>query len=470
MMKKQSADLENIDNSCKEMEQHISSDENQIAALGQGLEVLLPQLEQAKIDSEKALSEHANVDELMHEWQKGWDEFNQKASVPSETAQIQRTRIEHIEKQIVQAQIRLERTQTQLKEVNVGQFESQIKDLTESEKQKSGEVEEAQQSLENIKEQITQLRQQNQEKAQQLNDVRGSLQTSQGRLSSLEALQQAALGKSDNKVMQWLEQHNLKDAPRLVQEMEVEPGWETAVEAVMGLNLEAVGVDDFNSVSDLLETIENGSIAFFDKHSPASSSTGNLSATPLSNYVKSPWPIESLMTGAYAVAELSEALSLRAKLSEHESIITKEGVWVGRSWLRLIKEQDAKSGVIAREQEIKSLSLVTAQYEEGMQALQVDLDKERDRQHEFEQSRELQQQEVNQLHRKHSDIASQLNSMGSRLEQLKNRRENLLNDQAETEKHMEQDGVVLKEARSILNQSLDSINEFAREREILSEK
>jgi len=470
MRKKQTSDLETIENSCIEVQQHIEADERQIAELSQSMEGLLPQLEKAKIDSEKANTERANADELMHEWQKDWDEFNQKASVPSETAQVQRARIEHIEKQIVQSQIRLERTETQLTEVNVSQFEDQIKTLTDTEKQQANEVSEAQKSLENTKEQITQLREQNQQKTQQLNDVRGNLQTSQGRLSSLEALQQAALGKSDNKVMQWLEQHNLKDAPRLVQKMEVESGWETAVETVLGLNLEAVAIDNFNSVSDLLETIEDSSVAFFDTSSGQSETPKRLSATPLFNYVTSPWPLASLMAGAYAVTSLSEALSMRSELSENESIITRDGIWVGSSWLKLVKEKDEKSGVIAREQEIKSLGVVTTELENEMQSLQSDLESERNRQREFEQSRELQQQEVNQLHRKHAETSSQLNSMTSRLGQVKNRHQNLLNEQVEAEKQLEQDAIVLKEARSILTQSLESIDAFTRERETLSSK
>jgi len=467
---KQTSDLENIENSCQEVQQHIEADERQIAELTQGLEALLPQLEKAKIDSDKARSELANADEVMHQWQKDWDEFNQKASVPSETAQVQRTRIEHVEKQIVQAQIRQEKTQTQLKEVNVNQFEEQIKTLAESEIEKSATVSKAQQSLENIKEQINQLREQNQQKAQQLNDVRGRLQTSHGRLSSLETLQQAALGQSDNKVMQWLEKHNLKDAPRLVQKMEVESGWETAVETVMGLNLEAVGIDDFDSVSDLLENIENGSVAFFDTKSSRSGSATNISATPLSNYVKSPWALDSLMSGTYAVTNLSEALSLRSELADHESIITKDGVWVGRSWLRLIKAHDAKSGVIAREQEIKALKTENTDLESNLQSLQTDLDSERNRQREFEESRELQQQEVNQLHRQHSEISSQLSSMKSRLEQVKTRFQSLTHEYEEIEKQLAQDGVTLKEARSLLTLSLESIDEFTRERETLSMK
>ena len=470
MQKTQNADLENIENSCSDMQQHIEADDRQIAELSQGLEDLLPQLEKAKLDSERSRSELNSADEQMHQWQKDWDEFNQRASQPSETAQVQRTRIEHVEQQIVQAQLRLERTQTQLSEVNVSQFEEQIDALTEKEKQTAEAVKQAELTLENTKEQITQLREQNRDKAQLLNDFSGKLQTSQGRLSSLEALQQAALGQSDSKIMQWLEQHGLSDAPRLVQKIQVDTGWETAVETVMGLNLEAVAVNDFDSVSDLVDKIDSGSIAFFDTSSMSALDDTPHAATPLSNYVNSPWSLDSLLAGAYAAENLSEALSLRSGLADHESIITKQGVWMGRSWLKLIKEHDEKSGVIAREQEIKTLTAENNELEEKCQSTQADLEMERSRQREFEESRELQQQEVNQLHRQHSEAASQLSSMSSRLEQVKARYQTLTNDRDEIEKQMEGDGVTLKDARTLLNEALASIDALSREREELSSK
>ena len=68
-----------------------------------------------------------------------------------------------------------------------------------------------------------------------------------GRLSSLQALQQAALGEQDVQVADWLSHQGLSDAPRLAKQLDVDSGWETAVETVLGSNLEAVcteGIDD----------------------------------------------------------------------------------------------------------------------------------------------------------------------------------------------------------------------------------
>jgi chromosome segregation protein len=470
MRSKQTADLEQLENNWNEIRQHIDVDEKQIADLSSRLQQVNPQFEKTTVEAQKYQDSLSSADELMQQWQRDWDEFNQKASVPSEQAQVQRTRIEHVEKQIVQAQQRLQRTQTQLGEVSLDQFNAQISDLETREKDKTEAMGLSQGSLENTKEEIVQLRTRTQDGNHELNELRGRIQNQQGRLSSLEALQQAALGKADNKVMQWLSEHNLQDAPRLVQKLEVDEGWETAVETVMGLNLEAVCVDDFNSVADLMDRLDSGSVAFFDTRAGQGQTSATQQATRLSQYVRSPWPVDSLMAGVYAVASLHEAMSLRPQLKDFESVITRDGIWLGSSWVRLIKEHDEKSGVIGREQEIKTLKAETEKLQSEYDEKHATLEREKNRLREFEESRELLQQEVNQLHREQAQAQSQLGAMKSRLEQLTSRYKNLLAEKSEIEQHMDQDGESLKQARNLLNSSLESIDAFSRERETLISK
>ena len=470
MRSKQTADLEQMENNWKDLQQHIELDEKKIAELAESLKSIAPQLNNAKEEGQRHQESLSSADEQMHQWQQEWDDFNQRASLPSEEAQVQKTRIEHVEKQVVQGQQRLDRTLLQLKDVNVDQFQVQISELELSEQQKLEAMSLTQDRLENTKEQIIQLRSQNQDRAQEVDELKGKLQNSQGRLSSLEALQQAALGQSDNKLMEWLSQHNLKDAPRLVQKMNVADGWETAVETVLGLNLEAVCIDDLSSVTDLLETIEDGSVAFFDTHASQVQQQPAQQATLLAKYVTSPWPIDSLMSGVFAANDLNEALALRASLETHQSVITRNGAWIGKSWIRLIKQGDEKSGVIAREQEIKTLTAEIESLQSKFEEHKAHLETGKSQQTEFEESRDLLQQEVNQLNREHAEARSQLSATKSRLEQVTLRFQNLVSEQEEIEGHLEHEGESLKEARTLLNKALESIESFSREREGLISK
>ena len=52
---------------------------------------------------------------------------------------------------------------------------------------------------------------------------------------------------------------------------------------------------------------------------------------------------------------VAEALARRAHLRPGESIITRDGVWVGRSWLRVSRDRDEHAGVISREKDLRAL-------------------------------------------------------------------------------------------------------------------
>jgi len=53
---------------------------------------------------------------------------------------------------------------------------------------------------------------------------------------------------------------------------------------------------------------------------------------------------------------VADALNSRHKLSAHESIVTREGCWVGTNWASFGAEQDAQSGILQREAQIEKLT------------------------------------------------------------------------------------------------------------------
>ena len=53
-----------------------------------------------------------------------------------------------------------------------------------------------------------------------------------------------------------------------------------------------------------------------------------------------------------AADTLAQALALRGSLAVHESVITREGIWVGRQWLRVARDTDEKAGVLERERDV----------------------------------------------------------------------------------------------------------------------
>jgi chromosome segregation protein len=181
---------------------------------------------------------------------------------------------------------------------------------------------------------------------------RQQLQDEQGRLMSLQALQQAALGLAQGKVTEWLSSNSLAERPRLAQQLVVEPGWERAVETVLGSYLEAVSVDTIDAIANRLESLQVGAVSFF---SSGGTSAQVVDGGRLLARVQGPAAISALLTGIIAVDTLPEALDKRRTLLSGESVITRDGVWIGRDWLRVSRDKDVHAGVIGREKEMRSL-------------------------------------------------------------------------------------------------------------------
>src|SRR5690606_7404850 len=122
-----------------------------------------------------------------------------------------------------------------------------------------------------------------------------------------------------------------------------------------------------------------------------------------------------------AVDSLPQALQRRHSLAAGESVITRDGVWIGRDWLRVSRDEDAHAGVLERESEIRSLTEVVAAAEEQREAIQEQLEQSRASVGELEQRRDDLQVQVNQLHRAHSELNSQHTALRNRLEQTAER-------------------------------------------------
>jgi chromosome segregation protein len=125
------------------------------------------------------------------------------------------------------------------------------------------------------------------------------------------------------------------------------------------------------------------------------------------------------------VETLDEALAQRGSLSPTESLVTRDGVWVGCHWLRSRRQNDANSGILQRQQEIDGLREQLMLLEASLAALQDDADALRELIREQEQQRQFLQTETNRLHRAESELRSRLHAVQQRIEQWQQRRQQI---------------------------------------------
>ena len=152
-------------------------------------------------------------------------------------------------------------------------------------------------------------------------------------------------------VGEWLQAQQIADKPRLLEQMQVDEGWQLAVETVLGDYLQAVCVDDIGQLGNMLGSLEQGQLLLLEGATEQTPSTEFLASR-----VRSAGRAGALLTGVRAAEDLNEAMVQRASLAPHESIITRDGVWLGPNWLRVTRLTDQHGGVIQRQQELETLS------------------------------------------------------------------------------------------------------------------
>lgn len=457
LRQRQRQELEQAEQGVADTSMHLTRDQSQIDQLRAELEQLEPGLEMARERERASADAQALAEEAMQDWQERWEDFNRNSRVASEKTQVERARIEQLEHQLSRLTAQRERLQSELGQLDMGDVEQRIAMLQAQEEDAAAQGEAAATQLREATEELQRLRERERELVSADDRSRRELQEAQGRLMSLQALQQAALGVAQGKVGEWLASNSLNERPRLGQQLTVEPGWERAVETVLGSYLEAVSVDTIDAIAVSLDSLQVGTVSFF---SAGGSSSQNSDATSLLSRVQGPSAISALLTGIVAVDSLPEALERRHTLADGQSVITRDGVWIGRDWLRVSRDKDIHAGVIEREKEMRTLRDTVGAAEEQREAIQAQLAECRAGVSSLEHRRDELQAEVNRLHRSHSEFTSQVSALRTKAEQTAERMRRLTGEIEELDQDHQNRAEAIAEARDRMQEGMDQMGEF----------
>ncbi|MCG7919865.1 MAG: chromosome segregation protein SMC [Candidatus Thiodiazotropha taylori] len=465
--KQQQQDLEQVEQAFQESEAHRAQDESRLNELNHNLQSEEPQLMEAREDEHK-LSEALNqAEQAMQSWQAEWEQFNQQAAEPAQTAQVERTRINHLEQQGSNLERRLQRFDEELSRLDDSRLLGEIGELESEESGQKESVDILHNQLSEMVDQINQQRELNNQQANQLDQARAELQSNKGRQASLEALQQAALGEAESDIAEWLEQTQLQSAQRLAQQIKVTPRWQQAVEVVLGFHLQAVCIDNLDQLNDALPQLQKGTLTLWDG---SAASTAEPHGDDLATQIEAPWSLQSLLAGVRMVDDLPTALHRRHSLNPGESLITPEGIWLGRNWLRITRESDERAGVLGREEELRILKQTLQEQQLQVDELTEQLEQGRERLKHLEQEREQSQASYNQLNRALSEVRSNLSSKRTRADHLRQRREQLQQEQQEIAEQIENDHLLMEETRQRLHLALEAIETLGSRRESLVQR
>ncbi|MFI4889598.1 MAG: chromosome segregation protein SMC [Steroidobacterales bacterium] len=422
LRQRQRTDLEQSEQQLQELVTLIERDRAQIDGLAAQLLTMSPELDTAHATELAQQLALERSEQALAAWQQAWDAHAAAVSQAQRETQVERAVIEQQESQ----QRRLLHQQSLQHEEHASLAGLQPKESLDSLGERADEAQAAgqklQAQLQELLAELSQAREHEREQAQALNELRARWQAALSTQVSTDALQQAALGKAAGKVTQWLKSKSLDQQPRLAQQLRVDRGWETAVETVLGSYLEAVCVDGLDGVAALLDSFDGGHLAIV---SIGEAPVGDIDAASLRAKVQGAPALSAMLASVYAATSLGEALARRASLRSGESVVTRDGIWIGRDWLRLSRDRDPRSGVIEREEQLRAIRSEVAGLAAELARQEAQLDQTRARVREREDRREELQGEVNRVHREYLERRAALDSARARSVDLERRRSQL---------------------------------------------
>ncbi len=460
-------DFEDTELQAAEANQHLTDDQKKLGSWKEELETILPQHEALATTEAESSQALQTAEQNMQDWQQRWDTFNEKANEPQKNAEIQRNRIDQVEetlKNLVNRTTELLREKTELDDQDfTNQLESQREQLAVF----SGEATEVAEMIASATDSLQLTRQKQKEVEQDLNQLRSELQQMYGKAASLDALQKAAQSDTGDEINEFLSRNNLNNKPRLLDQIKVTSGWDVAVETVLGDSLQAVMADSLSGLEQVVNNIQSSNLLLIENTDVVKSSQQATSITlpRLSDKIQLKHAGNfSLLENIYAADTLSEAASQRSDLASNESIVTKEGIWLGVDWIRVYRGQEG-TGVIDRQEQIETLATEIQQKEQQVEQLETVLLNAESVVAEAEQSKDQAMQKKSEVDSQFASMQSEVRSLENTIEQVNKRQRRIQDELQQSENNQAVYKETLAEARVLLEEAIESMHNVEEERE-----
>lgn len=235
---------------------------------------------------------------------------------------------------------------------------SHLQNLALQLEEKKQMLEETTMQLEEAQERLPQLEEDRRSAQEQVNkDTTQSAQLD-ARLAALKSLQEKV--ESQGKVQPWLAKHELEKLPKLWQKVQIENGWQTALESILRERTSALEMSNLEWAKAFFNDAPPAKLALYAPQviAPVVMVEGLkplLSLLQLNDAgVRS--VMQDWLHNVYIAPDAPTAFSERAKLPAGASFITKEGHLISANSVRFYAADSEQDGVLARQQEIENIT------------------------------------------------------------------------------------------------------------------
>ncbi|MGZ5072844.1 MAG: chromosome segregation protein SMC [Usitatibacter sp.] len=298
---------------------------------------------------------------------------------------------------------------------------------------------------------------------ERMHEATRELASLEAALKALEA-QQAKLD-TDSKLKEWVEAHGLARGERLWQAIHVEAGWDDAVEASLGVRLNAVKLGDDSALPALLRDAPPGNFAVFVERGAGEASGTASRLTPLSSVVTSSRPgvvayMRDALANVFILPEGEDGMELARVLPAGGLLVSKAGHLFSRQGVVFHGPQSELHGVLQRQREIEDLrsripsrSQARSEIESRLRALDVELT---EGQGEARRVRE----ELNRQRQEDHDLEVEYLKLSQSSQQAERRREAIRAEIAVLDEEEGRERLEMQEAQHALEEGSQKIEEI----------
>ena len=180
----------------------------------------------------------------------------------------------------------------------------------------------------------------------------------EARLAALRQMQDRV--QTQGKVQPWLEKHELSTLPRLWQKLDIEEGWETALEAVLRERSGALEMSNIDWAKAFFSDAPPARLALYAPQpgTPAAADIPGLK--PLTSLLRLNDPgvrgvLNDWLHHVFVAEHTADAFAERARLPQGGSFVTRHGHIVTQSAVRFHAPDAEQDGMLARQHEIDNI-------------------------------------------------------------------------------------------------------------------
>lgn len=362
------ANREQLDRQIAEAALQLQNQEEQLAGIRQNQMSWQDKLAQAKEVLAASKEEHAletvklpQMEQAAQSDQAGLAGLREKLALARQNEKLQQSQRTYAEKTLNQLLINRERLlaeQASQPEIDPAQLEelqiesAGLADLLEQKKD----------ALVALEAQIHSVQQERDDIRQTIESLQRDLAQAHARCDVLQRLQDRIGDNQD--LNAWMARLQLDGLPRLWQQIVVEAGWETALEAVLRERIQAVVVDRLEQILDW-EAHRPSAKWSVCAPVPLNQSVSDNAATglgkrtwkPLSALLNCPDPavqavLANWLRGVFVASSLELALAERVQLAPGEMLVTAEGHSITACGVSYFAPDSAVHGILQRQREI----------------------------------------------------------------------------------------------------------------------